>query len=432
MKKLLSFAFAIVLLFSFTASAGGLSKSYDGTIALGILQEKQTLRKCTTPQKNVSFTSDDFEETAGIPAEYITIGNVEKSPVGVLKYAGIDVYESQSIPKRNLGLLKFVPGKNALGDYNFTFCADGHEEFSCCVSVLSEVNLAPNAENAEHISVSGIALAESFGVTEPEGDSYTVELLTYPKGSIKVSGTGFTYLSREGFSGEDSFTFRALDRYGNASSVASVIINVKENTKNIRFSDLDGHWCATDAVRLAEMGLMTPNEAGKFNPEEKISRGDFLAMSMIVAGLEEKVSLGEVSAFADDMSIPANIKSYAAEAQASGIISGYAGEGGKVYFNSAETVSRAQAASILSKIIGEDTASVMAPPDTPDWAKASVSTLLNAKIMRGNADGSLALDASLTKAQAASLLCNTMDYLEEKAQEEKEPSLWDKIIGFFK
>ena len=193
----------------------------------------------------------------------------------------------------------------------------------------------------------------------------------------------------------------------------------------------------TSALRISEMGLMGGVEKdGKylFGPEKPISRGDFLAMAMICTGLEDKISLGSRTTFADDSNIPSNIRSYASYAMASGIITGYTLEGGSTVFESKDSITRAEAACILSKLIGntpnERQTNFTDAISIPVWAKDSFNSLVSIGVMNGSPGGVLEPEQKLTRAQAAQLLCNTREYLEKKSEKPKT-SLLDKILGFF-
>lgn len=389
--------------------------------ALEIISEDILLAKCTVVTKEIKFSREDFEETLGVPVEYITITSLPQNHVGVLKYAGSDVQTGQSIPASSLGLLKFVPSR-AVGSTSFDFSAgtSGESSVTCRIDVLEKQNSAPVAADMETGAVSGIGLVKSFEVYDPDGDNVNVEISAYPeKGVVKLTSEGFIYTAVPGFSGIDGFSYSVRDKYGNTSSSANVKLNVREPMTDTRYADMAGHWGYTSAIKMTELGLMNgETENGKlcFNPNEPVTRGDFLAMAMICAGLESKVTPGAVTTFADDSRIPGNIRSYASYAEAGGIINGYIGEDGKAVFASKDEITRAEAATVLSNILGNRTHvgefDFVDAASIPAWARESFTGLVSVGIINGSPNGTLEPGRKLTRAEAAQLLCNVTEFLE--------------------
>ena len=148
------------------------------------------------------------------------------------------------------------------------------------------------------------------------------------------------------------------------------------------------------------------------------------------------VTSGSRTTFADDANIPSNIRSYASYAMASGIISGYALDDGSTVFESGDSITRAEAASVLSKLIGSTDAvretNFVDALSVPEWAKDSFNSLVSIGVINGSPNGALEPERNLTRAEAAQLLCNTREYLEEKAEAEaNKPSLIGRILSIF-
>ena len=419
-KKPIILSGLLAVLFILNIGCTVSAQNYNLSPALELISESINLSKCTVTTRDVKFSRNDFEETLGRPIEYITVTSLPSSSVGHLKYAGSDVQEGQTIPAGNLGLLKFTPARTE-GNTSFEFCADGETDFtvSCTMNVTGKQNYAPHVQDVLAEAVAGIGLVKTLDVYDPDGDSVQVEIAEYPeKGIVKLTSNGFVYTSLPNIQGNDSFSYRVLDKYGNASEKASVTINVRKPLTDIRYSDMAGHWGYTSAIAMTELGLMDGEEKdGRicFNPDTPVSRGDFLAMAMICAGLEKDIKLGAVTTFADDSDIPSNIKSYASYAEAGGIINGYIDVNGNSVFAGKEEITRAEAAKVLSNIIGRaksaqifdfvDVASI------PTWARDSFASLVGMGIINGSPEGTLEPGKTLTRAEAAQLLCNTVDYL---------------------
>ncbi len=439
MRKFLNLIYSMLsALFIFQLSAA----ASDTFCSLDIIREELTLEKCVSVQSPLVFTSDDFENTLGTELEYITITALPDPSVGVLKFAGSDVYENQSIIRKNISLLKFVPTTDSTEKTEFGFSGIGGDiscSAVCNISILDTENKAPLCHNGSYEAFSGIQLTEKLPCSDFEGDTMTVEVLSYPKnGILKVNGESFTYKAQGNFNGKDSFKYRVSDIYGNCSDSAEIILTVSEPSTKVRYDDMDNHWGYTSAISMTELGLMSGKSDGDkllFCPEEEISRGDFLAMSMIICGYEENISLGSVSAFADDKNIPHNIKSYASYAQSVGIVSGYESAVGQI-FSSTESITRAEAASMISRMLENKGFDILpidyADIDAPAFAKKSMGHLLSIGIISGDADGNLMAEGKLTRAQATKMLTNLSDYVEKAEEAKKEKGFFAKILDFFK
>mgnify|MGYP002517807132 CR=1 FL=1 len=88
----------------------------------------------------------------------------------------------------------------------------------------------------------------------------------------------------------------------------------------------------------------------------KITKILLVAIALIMAGKEQEIPFVDKTDFADDSTIPENIKSYAQYAYDKGIIDGYDNGDGSVNFESSMAVTRAQAAVMVSKILSLDKA----------------------------------------------------------------------------
>lgn len=51
------------------------------------------------------------------------------------------------------------------------------------------------------------------------------------------------------------------------------------------FTDIDGHWAETYIKALSDKGIVEGDGNGKFNPEDTVTRGEFLKMAMDAAGI---------------------------------------------------------------------------------------------------------------------------------------------------
>ncbi|MDB4690805.1 Ig-like domain-containing protein [Verrucomicrobia bacterium] len=92
----------------------------------------------------------------------------------------------------------------------------------------SSVNQAPIAQDASFSVVGGQTLSLSLTANDPDGDSLTYTLVSNPThGTLTSSGPSRIYTPNDGFSGADSFTFRANDGTDD-SNLATINIEITE------------------------------------------------------------------------------------------------------------------------------------------------------------------------------------------------------------
>lgn len=420
----LTAAFAIAVL---TAAAQFASLSP----AIDVIKDSMELKKCGVINCDVMFSQNDFDSSLTEKVEYVTISTLPDSSVGTLCLKDVPVIQNQTVSREDLGELRFVPAKDTAGNasFNFSDARDSSVSAVCTVNVLDEINLSPETADQTLTTQKNIAAFKFLMAADPENDSMTFNVVSYPKNgfvSLKDSSNGgFEYVPSDGYIGKDSFVYTATDVYGNTSAPAKVSIDVIKPASDVYFDDMKNHWAHNSAVEMAATGLMCgTDEDGKlmFYPESGISRGDFLAISLIMAGRENDIPEVSVTSFADDGSIPSNIKSYAEYALENGIISGYTSPDG-INFKSTEPITRSQAAVIVDKLlslpeISSDSREFSDASAVPDWANSSVCSLAACGILNGNGSGEISPESTLTKGQAAQMLCNVSDYLESRENEQ--------------
>lgn len=282
-------------------------------------------------------------------------------------------------------------------------------------------NLSPEAGEMNVVTQRGIAVFKSFSAADPDGNELSFEVVKYPAhGSVEITNDGqFVYRPLSGYTGKDSFDYRAVDVYGSYSEPKKVEIKVSRPAADVYFSDMKDHWAHNAAIKMASTGLMTGENDGEsmlFYPEDDMTRGDFLALSLIMSGHESDIPYTSKTVFADDSLIPQNIKSYVQYAYDKGIVSGYENPDGSVNFESTGAVTRAEAAIIVSKILSlsdknEAVPSYKDADNIPAWAYGAVASLSEIGILCGNADGEFSAERNMTRAEGAEMICNISDYI---------------------
>lgn len=268
---------------------------------------------------------------------------------------------------------------------------------------------APIAKELSIKTYRNIPYRAQFLATDNEGEDMTYAVETAPKkGSVTVQGDVFTYTPFEGKSGDDSFTYTATDAGGNVSAPAAVKVTVEKTKSGVAYQDTGGCAGAAAAQYLAEAGVFTgPCMGGSyyFEPDRTVSRGEFLAMTMELAGLEANAVT--MTGFSDDDAIPTWAKAYAAAGLADGIVQGVSTAEGTA-FRAEDQVTFNEAAAILDRVlsVGDvDIATWYADRDAvPSWAAQAVGNMESVSVMAVGSFGSETLSQPVTREDAAQML----------------------------
>ena len=274
-------------------------------------------------------------------------------------------------------------------------------------------NSAPVAENQELQTYRGVSVGGRLKAYDADGDEFTFEILTEPmKGTVELSPDGqFVYTPREGKRGRDYFGFCAVDSHGASSQEGTVIIKLVKQKTNLTYSDMSGDPNEYAAVMLTERGVFTGSTLGSdtvFDPEDSLTRGEFLALCMNAADVETLAGVRSTG-FQDDDDIADWLKPYVATALMQGYIRGYSDEDGPV-FRPNEPITLRDACVMLNAVLGvTDVVSVGNYfGDTESPAAQSVANLTAAGVMLSRWED---LDAGVTRAQAAEMLQNAISLL---------------------
>lgn len=280
-------------------------------------------------------------------------------------------------------------------------------------------NSPPIAQTQEIETCKNVAYTGRLTATDPEGDLITFQLSDKPaRGSVEIAtdGTGnFVYTPYENKTGKDSFTFVAVDDKGNMSQPAKVSIRIRKPSTKVTYADMAGEASYNAAIKLAEEKVMIGECVGGqyyFHPDAPVSRSEFVTMAMSALELEPLTNVS-ATGFADDEAIPTWAKGYVSSALRAGVVRGYADQTGKVVFDPDSTVTRAEAAVMIDRLISTtDVAATTFYTDTataPAWAFQAAVNLETAGVLQTDEVGALALETTLTRGQAAQLLASAME-----------------------
>lgn len=384
-----------------------------------------------TADQIISFSAADFVVEGEQALDSILITDLPDLEAGVLTLGGNELPLGSAVGVSALNGLRFHPlATPTVAATSFTFTpyfADGSagEDVTVGLYLLTAENGAPVAENLELSTYKNVAITGRFAATDPEGDLLTFRLVDKPaRGSVTI-GEGencaeFVYTPYDNKTGKDSFTYVAVDAVGNTSAPATVKVRIEKAKTKVTYADMDGVPACKAAIRLAEEGVFVGecmNGEYFFRPDQVVSRSEFVAMAMKVAGQDALTTISRTG-FADDEAIPTWAKGYVASGLKAGVVKGTIGEEGRVVFQGDTAVTRAEASVLLDRALNVTEATSVngyADSDTaPVWAYQAAVNLETAGVLRTDSNGALALSDSLTRADAAELLAGALDLLEAR------------------
>ena len=206
------------------------------------------------------------------------------------------------------------------------------------------------------------------------------------------------------------------------SATVSIEVRKRPAGGNISYTDMAQSTAHYQAVKLAEAGVLTGERIGSecfLKPELPVTRAEFVAL--VAAAVELPLPTAAVSTgLADNEAIPTWAQPYVAAAISSGVVYGQKGEDGNRLFRAGDTVTRAEAASIIQRAARMTadgrTMSFSDADAVPSWAAQAVTTVSAAQIMETYSDQSIRPNAAVTREDAVKMLYETMLYLEKKGE----------------
>ena len=373
----------------------------------------------------ISFTQEDFvlENGAGAAISAVTIDTLPDPGAGTLLMGGQPIQAGSLVERSALGGLRFQCSPNpTLTTAHFTFTPILSSDQSCepvtvTIYLLTEENQAPIARNMELSTYKNVAITGYFDAVDADGDLLTFQLTSTPaRGAVTLAEDGssrFVYPPYETKTGSDSFTYVAVDPAGNTSPEAKVSLRIEKPATSVTYADLGDSPAHKAAIRLAEEGIYVGeyvNGQYFFQPNQPVSRAQFLTMAMGIAGLEplEDVS---VTGFADDAAIPTWAKGAVSAALKAGAIQGSRDDSGAPVFQADSYITRAEATVMLNNLLGVSDVpmEVFWDGGSDHWAAQAAANLAASGVIRGEETGAAALSNQLTRAEVAELLDGALD-----------------------
>ena len=231
-------------------------------------------------------------------------------------------------------------------------------------------------------------LSASLDANIVSGENVSYAITVQPTHGTVVqsgeSGKNYIYTPEKDYHGTDSFSFR-LEEGKKYSNSATVSITIKQDTSNVipfNYIDMKDHWANYSASHLAARGLIIGEEIGNrfyFKPEKTMTRGEFMLFLLAIteSNVDAEIDVSKVK-FVDSSSTPDWLLEAAKVAYSRGILKGSA-EGEKIYLNLDRTITRAEAATMISNVLGDkDSTKEIKYKDVgmiPSWALKAVKNL---------------------------------------------------------
>ncbi len=381
---------------------------------------------------SITFSSQDFavqsEQDAALA--HITLAALPDPGAGTLTLGGqpltvgtvIDatalsglVFQSSPAPTVTTTSFTFTP----------TFSPESPETTDTTVTLylLTAANDPPIARNMDLSTYRNVAITGYFDAVDGEGDVLTFQLTSTPaRGSVKLVEDGsaqFVYTPYENKTGKDTFTYVAIDESGNTSGEAKVTIQIEKPDTKVSYADMEDSFAHKAAIRLAEEGIFVGacrNGQYFFEPEQTVSRAEFLSLAMAAAELEPLEDV-TITGFSDDEAIPTWAKGCVSSALQAGVIQGSKNELGAPVFQADAAVTQGEATVMLNNLLGVadvplEVFSVQG--SETHWASQAAANLAASGVLREESVNSAALGDPITRAEAAELLDGALDVMESR------------------
>ena len=371
--------------------------------------------------QKLTFSDSDFKSAYAITDfDSVTVNTIPSSNDGTLLLAGRRVKEGQSVKRRNVASLVFVPASMSIetAKFEFTLSYGGTDTVGICeMKFIDKINYAPTVPEEKESSLSITTQAEisvygRMEGTDPEGDKLEYIVAVYPKnGALTFTDKeigAYKYTPTNGFTGYDAFTYVLRDEYGNYSEPREVGIHIIERMSSEVYADMKNRSEYNAAVVMSALGIMSAKTLGDgkyFMPDETVSKAEFVAMAMKKSGMRADSTLTK-SFFDDNTDIPTALVSYVATAQRLGIIDGELTEAGLV-FSPNKGITKNEAAKIITGILGlktsEEDEVYFENASVSIGARSSVAAMFTLGIFDGNIEDFLGTEI-VTRADAAEYL----------------------------
>ena len=429
MKRIITLS-VVVMALIFTVVGVVKKQSSNPTLDLSdgmaVIANNYQMAKSAMVNNKIVFSASDFERSMNLSnVSYVTITSVPPLTDGCLCVGDVAVNAGQTISRENLDLLNFRSANENVKHTTFEFKVNGNSyEMTCNLYFLTRENHAPTLEMEDERSFlvsthQNIKVYGKVGAYDVDGDDLRFEIVSYAKNGVidfdNESGE-YSYTPTGSYFGEDSFEYVAIDKYGNYSASRKVNVTVEKRQTDINYCDMQDHKDHHAVLTLTEMGVMSGTKIGNnvyFMPDKSVSRIDFVVMLMNSLGVDAPENVLNTG-FDDDDEIPASMKGYVKAAKQMGLITGSVNAQGNYLFEPNRDISRAEAALIVSRLVGGSVPTVKPTftdkNDIPAWAHDAIYTLNDLGILQSY-NGNISPTSPLTRTQTAQMLYALLEYI---------------------
>ena len=192
----------------------------------------------------------------------------------------------------------------------------------------------------------------------------------------------------------------------------SIAVYISDYPKPVNpFADTDGHWAQTVLSIMAYRGVINGiEEDGKmvFKPDNDMTRAEFAVMLSNYLKLDVSAYKNSTAEFEDAYDIPLWAENAVKAMADNGIIKGKVHDDGTVTFNPYDKITRAEAMTILGRILEDkyDAAELnfIDRDDIPLWAEEGISKLISAGIVSGYSDNTILPNVNVKRAEAVNMM----------------------------
>lgn len=181
------------------------------------------------------------------------------------------------------------------------------------------------------------------------------------------------------------------------------------------FEDVKGHWAESFVNKAADLGLFKGDDKGNFNPDDNVTRAQFVTVLWRMAGspaVDTEVPFTDISNQIDEFK----------SAIAWGFEKGYINGTTETTFEPDSTLTREAGMKILHYYSGGQTGGEMVltaiydgyfedSSEISGWAKASMYWGVYNKLISGTSETTITPKGTATRAQLAKILVNYLDYI---------------------
>lgn len=364
------------------------------------------------------------------PPDNMQITKLPPQDSGSLLKNGQAVTVNETIPASEISQVSFTPVPDFLGNVSFSFRVFSGTRVSNEASFTLEyisVQKAPVLSDLYYGTEKNIPREMPLYPATYQGHLQFVIPSPPTHGTLTAKDENYhtvIYTPHRDFVGEDSFTYQEM---GNENNVATVTVTVTEPLTPLpvfTHEDLKTHWVNYSAGNLADRGIMHGEMVGGkyyFYPDVKLTRWEYLNYLLAAGGFNlDTAQSGYADRYEDSSSLPEYIRKIAALATQMGLLDGVK-EGDKLYLYPYQQLTRAQAVTMLGKMItadveSEDKLYFADRDDIPSWSRKHFINLVNFGIVKGFPNNTIRPYSTLNKAETAEMLYQSIKLTEKEPE----------------